>query len=303
MSTEPGGNGIRWTASRIGTLQLLLGSFLISFSAVFVKLAHVGPTSAGFYRTVFGAAALLAIVLARRDRLWAGGRAFLFACLAAALFTADLYWWHRSILYVGPGLATILGNFQVFFMTAAGVLFLRERTTWRFLLSVPLAFLGLGLLVGLDWGSLEAGYRLGVVFGILTAMAYASYLLTLRAAQRAERRLGATANLTWVTLGTALGLGAIGPAQGESLRIPDATTWVILVAYGVICQALGWVVISRGLRKVDASRTGLILLTQPTLTFIWDIVLFHRPTTAVETAGAVLALGAIYLGNTGRARA
>src|SRR3546814_9021646 len=31
-------------------------------------------------------------------------------------FAADLWLWHRSILLVGPGLATLLGNAQVFFM-------------------------------------------------------------------------------------------------------------------------------------------------------------------------------------------
>jgi drug/metabolite transporter (DMT)-like permease len=292
----------RFTSPQLGVLQLLLGSFLISFSAVFVKIAHVGPTSAGFYRQAFGTVALLVIVAARRDRMWAGWTPLAFAWLAAAFFTADIYAWHRSILHVGPGLATILGNFQVVCMAAAGIFLFREHVTWRFLVSIPLAIAGLVLLVGLDWGSLGPGYRLGVVLGLLTAIAYASYLLTLRRAQRAVKRLGAAANLTWITFGTAVGLGTIGLAEGDSLAIPDTQTWIVLIAYGVVCQALGWVIISRALRKVDASRTGLILLTQPTLTFIWDILFFRRPTSAVEAAGAVLALGAIYLGNTGRGR-
>lgn len=288
--------------SRLGVLQLLAGSFLISFSAVFAKIAHVGPTSAGFYRSVFGTAALLVVVLARRDRLWAGWTPFGFAWLAAACFTVDLYAWHRSIFYVGPGLATILGNFQVFFMAAAGIFLFKEHASWRFVVAVPLAILGLVLLVGLDWGSLGPDYRLGVVLGLFTALAYAAYLLTLRRAQRAVKRLGAAANLAWITFGTAVGLGAIARLEGDSLRIPDTQAWVVLIAYGVVCQALGWVIISRALRKVDASRTGLILLAQPALTFIWDILFFRRPTSAVEAAGAVLALGAIYLGNTGRER-
>lgn len=288
-------------APQLGVLQLLLGSFLISFSAVFVKIAHVGPTSAGFYRSLFGAATLLAIALVRRDRLWVGGRPMLLAVLAGAFFVVDLWAWHRSILFVGPGLATILGNFQVFFLAAAGIFLFGERATWRFMVSIPLAVTGLAMLVGVDWGALDASYRTGVGFGILTAMAYAAYLLTLRRGQRAETRLGALPNLTWVSAVTAFGLWVIARTEGDGLRIPDTQTWVVLIAYGVVCQAFGWVIISRALRKVAASRAGLVLLAQPALTFVWDILLFHRPTTAVEAAGAMLALGAIYLGSSRRA--
>jgi len=45
---------------------------------------------------------------------------------------------------------------------------------------------------------------------------------------------------------------------------------------------------------------GLILLLQPALAFVWDILFFGRPTRAVELVGAAITLGAIYLGLTGR---
>jgi drug/metabolite transporter (DMT)-like permease len=71
---------------------------------------------------------------------------------------------------------------------------------------------------------------------------------------------------------------------------------LVLVAYGVFCQALGWIVISRNLHKVDASRAALILLSQPTLTFAWDMLFFHRRTSWPELIGALLAIAAIYQG-------
>jgi len=44
-----------------GLIQLIAGATIISFSAVFVKLVHVGPTMAGFYRVLFGGLILLAV--------------------------------------------------------------------------------------------------------------------------------------------------------------------------------------------------------------------------------------------------
>lgn len=283
-------------------LQIVAGSILISFSAVFVKLAHVGPTASGFYRNLFGALALFIIVAVRRDRVLNGMRRLRWALVAGLCFGLDIFFWHRSILYVGPGLATILGNFQVFFMAAVGVFVFRERTTWRFLLAIPLAVLGLFLLVGLHWEDFDASYRRGVLFGLLTAISYALYLLSLRGARRERQRVSAVANLAVVSTVTALLLFAAAGVSGESLRIPDGRTATVLVAYGVLCQALGWILISRTFHLVDASRAALILLLQPTLTFFWDVLFFGRPTTPVEVGGAALALAAIYLGSVRPAR-
>ena len=57
---------------------------------------------------------------------------------------------------------------------------------------------------------------------------------------------------------------------------------------------------SRALVVVEASRAGLILLLQPTLAFIWDVLFFARPTGVVDALGAGLALTAIYIGGTRR---
>ena len=105
---------------------------MISFAAVFVRLADVAPTTSGFYRMVFGSIALL-VLIAARPRLHAGfGRGWAGSALIAAFFTADMWFWHRSILFIGPGLSTLLANFQVFVLAAIGVLWFRERVGARF---------------------------------------------------------------------------------------------------------------------------------------------------------------------------
>jgi len=290
----------RFAREHASVLRLLLGGVIISFSAVFVKLTDVGPTASGVYRNLFGGLALLLVALVRRESLWRGWKPLSWAILAALFFAADIFCWHRSILYIGPGLATIIGNFQVFVLAFVGIIIFREKASWRFLVSIPSAVIGLFLLVGIDWQTLDASYRIGVGFGLLTALCYTGYLLTLRYSGRSAIRLSATVNLALVSLLTALLLVPVAIGAGESLRIPDAYNWLILASYGVSCQAVGWVIIFGALARVDASRAGLLLLVQPTLTFAWDILFFARPTTLIEALGAILALGAIYLGNTRR---
>lgn len=272
---------------------------MISFSAVFVKLAHVGPTTAGFYRMLFGGLILSFLSFARGMKMGHGAAHLITAFLCAVFFALDLSFWHRSIHYLGPGLATLLANFQVFFLAAIGVVALREKLTGRMVFSILLAMVGLYLIVGLTWNRFGAGYKTGVAFGLITAVCYTAYILSLRRLQAFKSAAGLS-NLAVISLLTALLMGLEGWAQGERFLIPDLQSWGSLIGYGLVAQVLGWVLISTAILKLQASTVGLILLLQPTLSYLWDVLFFGKPIRGVEILGAALALVAIYLGTTNR---
>jgi len=281
----------------LGTGQVLAGACMTSFSAVFVKLTHVGPTTSAFYRVFFGGIVLLLFALIARHRLRVGWRPFGLIALCGLFFALDLAIWHRSVLYIGPGLSTILANFQVFFLGVFGIFILKETPTIRYIISVPLAFYGLILIVGFNWSVLESSYKAGLLLGILTALAYSCYLITLRNLQSLYQNLSSYAVVALISIVTAFFLVIQMMTEGASYKIPDIQSWATLLAYGIMCQGLGWVLISKGIGKITASRAGLILLLQPTLTFIWDVLLFNRPTDLVDILGALMAIVAIYLGS------
>lgn len=282
-----------------GILSLAVGASLLSFSPVFVKVAHAGPTAVAFWRMAVGGVILAVIVLVRRERLWNGWRTFLGAAACGLLFALDLTLWHKSIRYVGPGLATILASFQVLFVSAFSFLVLKERLGWRFILAIPAALVGMYLLVGVSWGTLSRDYRWGILWGLASALTYAAYILLLRRTQGSKRALAPRVSLAVVSLVSAAALAvevaALG-AGGEDFAIADFGTGAALVGYGVCGQVLGWVLIARGIARVNASKVALILLLQPALAFIWDVLFFGRPTKTAELLGAIIALGAIYLG-------
>src|SRR5690606_20199871 len=123
---DAGGDGSRaMTATahalpRAALLQMIIGACAISTTSIFVKYANVGPTVSGFYRMAFGGLMLLAWLVATRGWKPLRWSDIGWLLIPAAAFAIDLVMWHRSILYVGPGLATLLGNFQVFLMALAG---------------------------------------------------------------------------------------------------------------------------------------------------------------------------------------
>lgn len=276
--------------------ELILGAVMISFSAVFVKLVHVPPTESGFYRMFFGGLILLGVMLWRRERPRLTAMAWGMLLLAALFFALDLFFWHRSILYVGPGVATLLANFQVFVLAAVGVLFFKERLTLPQWLAIFMAMAGLVLLVGADWTHLPPLYHRGVVLALVSAVCYAGYLLVLRSLRGAAQAGSSYGTITIISLATAAMLAVTLEAEGGSFAIPSWQDAGWLALYGLVPQVLGWVLISNSMHKVGASQVGLVLLLQPACAFIWDGAFFGRQFSAAELAGAVITLVAIYLG-------
>jgi drug/metabolite transporter (DMT)-like permease len=279
-------------------LQMIIGAALISTTSIFVKLAHVGPTVSAFYRMGLGGLILLLGLVALGQ--WRPMRlAYVIWMLVPALaFAADLMMWHRSILLVGPGLATLLGNFQVFMMALAGWLIYREHLSGRFLLGVAMAFAGLYLLVGMDWSQLGAQYQLGVALGLLTGVAYALYMLTMRHAQRSgQLALGAAQLLCVLSLTCAAILALAILVEGDSLALPDAQTVWSLLGLALIGQVFGWILLLRAMPNLPASIIGLLLLLQPAISFVLDVLLFDRPTATLDWVGVGLSMLGIFIGS------
>ena len=281
-------------------LRLVFGAFIISLSPVFVKLAHVPPDVSAFYRMFFGGLGLWLAVRLRGVALLPPPRARVAALLCAVFFGLDLMCWHRAVLYIGPGLSTVLGNFQAFLLAAHGVLVLKERPGPRFLLALPLALLGLGIMVGPQWAEAPGDYRMGVFFGLLTAFWYAVFLLSLKRAAARGGNPDPMSVMAVVSIGAALLLGLEVGATGQSFAIPDVQSWSALLAYGLLGQVLGWVLITTAMKTARAALVGLMLLAQPALACVWDVLFFQKPFTPLEITGVAVALVAIFLGATAR---
>ena len=277
--------------------RLAFGAMLLSFAPIMVRATESPPTTSAFYRMLFGGLMLMVFLAARRQSLVVGGRVALVLLAAGFAFAFDLFFWHRSIHLIGPGLATLLSGFQVFILAIVAVLFLGERLRWQIVIAIPTAFLGVALIIGIDWAALAEGYRMGIVFGLATALCYSSYLLIMRWL-RVNDRSGVTpmVEVAWVSLACAAVLAIASMVTGESLAIVRGSEALLLVGYALFA-VLGLVIISWSLDKVPTSLVGLLLLLEPTFAYVWDLTLYDRPVSSLEIGGAALALGAIYLGS------
>jgi drug/metabolite transporter (DMT)-like permease len=270
------------------TLRLFIGAALISLSPVWVKLVSVSATSSAFWRLAIGGSVIAVYLLVTRQRMQLSQRAWQILVLAALFLALDLWFYHRSIQYIGPGLSTLIANFQVFVMAAAGFVILREPPSARQLIAIPLAVFGLALIVGVDWNSLPTDYRTGIIFGLGAAVTYAGYLLVLRYSRQSSSNRIPSREIAVISLAGAAMLGAASLIEGGTLAITRGE---------VLSHGLGMLFIASSLPHVTTTQAGIALLLQPTLSFVWDILFFARPMSMTELLGAGVALLAIYLGS------
>lgn len=278
-------------------LSLVIGAVMISFSGVWVEVSHVTPTASAFYRVFFGGIILLTAALFRREVIWNGGRHLLLGLICGALFAVDLVFYHYSIIYVGPGLGTILPNFQVFILAVIGIFFFKEKVRILFLISIPLALIGLFLIVGINWEQLGRLDKIGVYFGLAAAVCYAAFLLSLRKLQTDQAGLTFFYVMMMVSLTASAFLALEIFRTGDTFKIPDMQSFFALVALGLFSQVIGWILIANALPGIQASLSGFILLLQPALAFFWDVLFFQRPTSPINWIGVFIVLIAIYFGS------
>ena len=276
-------------------LRLYFGAVLISFSPIFVSLVDVNPTVSAFYRVFIGGIALTLYLLISKKRFDFNKSVWFFLFMASIFFAADLWFWHRSVIYVGPGLGTLLANMQVFIMMMAGIFLYKQIPTRVQLFSVPFAVIGLSMIVGLDWKELKPNYQAGIIFGLLTAICYSSYLISMRQAQQSKTNIIPIREVASMSLMVSVILAFTVFFENESLIISGINDYLILLMYGIGSHAIGGIMIASALVRVTTTEVGIALLLQPTLSFIWEILFFNRSFTMIESVGVVIVLYSIFL--------
>ncbi len=273
------------------------GALCISFAAPLVKAIELGPSAIGAYRTGIAAFILCFVSIlhpSSRPHLEPGWpRAVAWSVLSGVAFGLDLFIWHRSIVLTGAGLATLLANTQVFWVAIVSAVFLSERLTLRFLICSLGAVVGVALLTvpGLIGATLSPT---GTAFGLVAAMFYALYILTLRASQQHPSALPLVPNLALSSAAGAIVLIAGAALTGEPMALPDGPTFGLLVALAGVVHIGGWLFISKAMPHLPARISSLIILLQPVLATLWGVLLFAERVTLIDALGGTITLVAIY---------
>jgi len=174
------------------------------------------------------------------------------------------------VMAAAPILAALLGR-----------LFLGEEVRARVWLSIVMAILGIGIMVG---GRLQIGDTVGVAVAILGIVFFGVYAVSLRIGKNVDMT---PAVFYGGAIGTAVSLSAsIGTGVGLAIPWIEAM-WCSLL--GVVQLGLGSVLFALAAQGVPAVQLTLFALGEPLLAPVWVwLVLGDVPTVTTLIGGAVL---------------
>jgi len=262
-------------------LIALAGAVAISFSPVFYVYSDTNPSTGAFFRMLYAlpALALLAYLVRKSDTRSSRTRWTAFG--AGLILAPDMLSYHSSMIFIGIGIATLIGNSQVIIVTLASWKLFGEKPNPAILLSLPVVIIGLALISGIaDPEPYGEDPVKGVIFGMMAAFFYSSFLIVFRYSNR-ELAPSSSVQLD-ATAGAALGLLVLGLLPLSSVAIEPLELqptwpghgWLILLA--LLCQVAGWLAITHALPRLPAAHTSFAILLQPVLTLVWGYVILHQ---------------------------
>lgn len=282
-------------------LAALAGAVMISFSAIFFGLSDVNPVTGAFFRSAYALPILFFLWWSRRSDDHRSRRTRFLAMGAGVALGLDMIAWHSSINFIGTGLATLLANTQVIFVTAVAWLLFRERPGRRTLMAIPVILVGVAMVSGVGQNdAFGIDPVRGTLLALVAALFYSMFLLGYRRSNQEEAPTAGP--LLEVTFGAAVATLVVGLVTDLDFGF----TWpghAWLIGLALIAQVAGWLLIGYALPRLPAVETATIILLQPALTILWGSMIFGERPSALQIVGATIVLGGVGFVALARSRA
>ena len=280
-------------------LIALAGAALISFSPVLYVFSDTNPSTGAFYRMLYALPVLALLAYLVRNADTRSSRTRWLAFGAGLLLAPDMLVYHSAMIFIGIGIATLIGNSQVIIVTLASWKLFGEKPNPAIIISLPVVMIGLALISGIaDSDPYGEDPVKGVIFGIIGAFFYSFFLIMFR---YANKELAPVSSVQFdATAGAALGLLVLGLLPLSTIAIEPLNIqptwpghgWLMLLA--LVSQVVGWLAIAHALPRLPAAHTSFAILLQPVLTLIWGYLILHQDGYSQNQAiGIFLVLAAI----------
>ncbi|MEC9090769.1 MAG: DMT family transporter [Candidatus Thermoplasmatota archaeon] len=284
---------------RRAMLIALIGAAVISFSPVFYIYSDTNPSTGAFFRMLYAlpALALLAFIIRKSDTRSSQMRWMAFG--AGLLLAPDMLSYHISMIFIGIGIATLIGNSQVIIVTLVSWKLFGEKPNPAILISLPIVMIGLALISGVfDSEPYGEDPVKGVIFGVATAFFYSAFLILFR---YCNKELAPVSSVQFdATAGAAIGLLVLGILPLSRVAIEPINFqpswpghgWLILLA--LLSQVGGWLAVAYSLPRLPAAHTSFAILLQPVLTLVWGFLILEQDGYSNnQIIGMILVLAAI----------
>jgi drug/metabolite transporter (DMT)-like permease len=266
----------------LGVWLVTAAALCWSTGGLMARLVGTDPWTTIFWRSVFSAVFLsAAIALGRRTDLPRSLAAAWPIVLVGVCFAAASASFIMALSRTSVANTLIIQSLSPFIAGLGGLLVLGERVRPRTWAAMAVALGGTVLML---WGSPSRGSRLGDLFALITATAFAAATVVLRRYRSVPMPAAAA---------LAAGLGALvawAPAQPASVGGRDL---LLLAVFGVGQLSTGLLLFTAGARLIPVADASLIAVLESVLGPVWVWLFLGENPGFYSVAGGAVILGAL----------
>ncbi len=271
----------------------MIGVIAVSFAAIFIRMADAPALAIAFYRMGLSSLMLFPVMYMQREKLRNLDRRVIYFSLAAGFFLAlHFAFWVQAFTYTSVASAVVFVSTQPLFVTAMGLLFLREKINRLFLIGLLLA-VGGGFLIG--WGDLTMGEPEAIRGNLLALLGaiFAAFYFVLGSRVRATLGLLPYIFMAYTT--AAIFLLGFCLIWGVPLLGYTSSTYTFFFLLALIPTIIGHSSLNWSLKYLPASFVALSILGEPVgATVFAFFILGEIPHYLTFLGGGIILIG-IYL--------
>lgn len=271
---------------------LVIAAIAMGLSPIFVRLADVGPFTSAFWRVALALPVLYAWMRMSERRRTKPVRTFPRATIwVGVAFTADLFFWHLSIVTTTVADATFFATTAPIWVVLFGWLIFRRRVSAAILVGLGLCILGGTALLAQSF-QMKVGTALGDLYGLVTGVFFGLYFLAVQAAREDNSAARVTFEATTITAALLL-LAALGL---EHQLLPRTLHGIAaLVALAWISHAGGQGLLTVALGRLPAAFSSLVIFLEAIAAACLAWAILGEPVTFIQAGGGLAILAGIYI--------
>ncbi len=282
---------------KLALIYIILAGVLWGTSGIFVHfLAPYGVTSIQmtFIRALVSVLCVLIFALIRdRSILKATPKQLLLYLLSGVSFFATASCYYFSMQATSISTAVVLMYLAPIFVMIYSVAFLGEKLTALKTVSVVAMLVGCGLVSGII-GGLKFD-PMGIIFGILSGIAYASYNIV----TKIEMRKGCnpiSATLYCFVFATLVGLFSCRPSglSGCVLQNPPVVI-LLMLGLGIFTCILPYLFYTLAMKVLPAGTTSSLGIIEPMAATVYSVVFFKEVLSVSSFCGIILIITAVFM--------
>jgi drug/metabolite transporter (DMT)-like permease len=270
---------------------LVLGAVAMGASPLFVRMADVGPFASAFWRTALALPFLALWALTETGQIRRTALRNRAVWLSGLMFAGDLFFWHLAILATTVANATFLATTAPLFVAAGAWFILRERIQQRGIVGLTLCLVGGAALMGHSY-SFAPERLTGDIYGIVTAVFFAAYMLALRAA----RRDVPAGTLSFISAAITTGILFVVAYALEPRLLPQSVHgWTVLITLALISQVAGQGLLAFALGTLPAPFSSLVIFLEAVAAALFAWIILHEALAPMQWLGSILILFGIWI--------